>query len=87
MPDRITRANVEARVENLNRRFESRGSIVRWEAQMRNGHMTLDRLHVGDPIGTAQDHITAGTKSEIADFLRGAMLALDDASRKEGNDE
>jgi hypothetical protein len=81
----MTQANIDARVENLNRRFESRGSVIRWHVQNRNGHTCLDRVRVdgggfGGPGEVAMDHITAGTKREIADFLRGAMLALDDAA-------
>lgn len=77
MADRITLANVETRVQNVNRRLESRGAPVRWAIEGRSGHIGLDRIRVSD--GAALATITAGTKREIADFLHAAMVALDDS--------
>jgi hypothetical protein len=95
MSERITRANLEERVVNLNRRMESRGSIYRYQIQGRNGYIGLDRF-IRDPelaanfpdsvpgrgIGwLAQSTATVGTKRAIADFLHAMMVALDDANK------
>ena len=45
--------------------------------QGRYGYIGLDRYRRRD--GAMMSTITAGTKREIADFLRAAMVALDDA--------
>jgi hypothetical protein len=94
MSERITRANLENRIENLNRRMESRGSIYRYQIQARNGYIGLDRFY-RDPEATidlpdsvpgrghgwkAQNTVTVGTKREIGDFLHAMMVALDDAA-------
>jgi hypothetical protein len=76
--ERITREDVEARLVNLNRRLESRGSAYFWAVQGRYGYIGLDRYRRSD--GAMMSTITAGTKREIADFLRAAMVALDDAA-------
>ena len=76
MSERITRENVETRVENVNRRMESRGALVRYEAEARNGYIGLDRY---DTEGHCLSNVTCGTKREVADFLHAMMVALDDA--------
>ncbi len=76
--ERITRATVDARLENLNRRLESRGSAVRWSVQGRNGYIGLDRMRASD--GAMLATITVGTKREVADFLHAAMVAIDDSA-------
>ena len=43
MSERITRANLDKRVNNLNRRMERRGSKMRYEVGGRNGYIGLDR--------------------------------------------
>lgn len=78
MGDRITKANLETRCENLNRRMESRGSLYRYEVEYRYDYCALDRY-----IGTAcQSTVRCGTKREVADFLHAMMVALDDAAYK-----
>lgn len=83
--ERITRAQVDARVENLNRRMEARGSIYRYIAEGRNGHIGLDRIAKDDPQDPRQRFhvvgtVTVGTKREVAEFLHAMMVALDDAA-------
>lgn len=85
--ERITRANVEERCANVNRRMESRGSIVRYEVEGRNGYTALDRCHVEYDATRVPDRrlitmstVTVGTKREVADFLHAMMVALDDAA-------
>jgi hypothetical protein len=73
----MTWENVETRVGNLNRRFESRGSSIRYELQGRNGSVALDRYHTD---GRCLSTVTVGTKREVGDFLHAAMVALDDAA-------
>lgn len=97
MTDRITRQNVEDRVENVNRRMESRGSSVRYQVEGRNGYIGLDR-YTRDPDATinlpdsvpgrgygwvCMSNVMCGTKREVADFLRAMMVALDDSSVRE----
>ncbi len=92
MPERITREHLEARIVNLNRRMEERGATVRYQVEGRNGYTALDRF-TRDPDCTLNlpdsvpgrgagwihvNHITSGTKGEIADFLHAMMVALDD---------
>ena len=93
MSERITRANLELRVENVNRRMESRGSIIRYQVEGRNGYIGLDRF-TRDPNATINmpdsvpgrgygwimlSNVTNGTKREVADFLHAMMVALDDS--------
>jgi hypothetical protein len=93
MSDRITKANLEARVENVNRRMEQRGSAIRYQVQGRNGYTALDRF-TGDPADKLNlpdsvpgrgagwlmlSTVTLGTKREVADFLHAMMVALDDS--------
>jgi hypothetical protein len=91
--ERITRENLEARVSNLNRRMDSRGSAVRYQIESRNGRIGLDRFTrdeaaaayapdsvPGRGIGwVCLSTVTVGTKREIAEFLHAMMVALDDA--------
>ena len=74
--ERITRANVEARVENVNRRLEALDSVYRYVAQARNGHMAIDRAR-GDVICNT---VMVGTKREAAEALHYMMVVLDDAA-------
>jgi hypothetical protein len=93
--ERITRQNVETRVENVNRRMESFGSTIRYVAEARNGHIGLDRVtrDLSNSFGMSlpdsvpgrgagwitQSTVTVGTKREVADFLHAMMVALDDS--------
>jgi hypothetical protein len=93
MSEKITKANLDARVENLNLRMESHGSAVRYQVQGRNGYTGLDRftrdpdctLNLPDSVPgrgagwTMLSTVTTGTKSEVAEFLHAMMVALDDA--------
>lgn len=91
--ERITRKNLDERVENLNRRMESAGSKFRYQVEGRRGYTGLDRFY-RDPAATIslpnsvpgrgygwvlQDTVRVGTKGEIAEFLHAMMVALDDA--------
>lgn len=85
--DRITRKNVEERVANVNRRMEERGSLIRYQAEGRNGYIGLDRIRVDAPrlgqLGerwSVQSTVTVGTKREVGEFLHAMMVALDDAA-------
>jgi hypothetical protein len=92
MSERITRANLEERVANLNRRMEEGGSTVRYQVEARNGYTGLDRF-TRDPKDTLNlpdsvpgrgagwimlSTVTVGTKGEVAHFLHAMMVALDD---------
>lgn len=84
--ERITRQNVEDRVDNVNRRMESRGSSVRYTAEGRNGYIGLDRIRITPEqpgrLGERwhiESTVTCGTKREVAEFLHAMMVALDDA--------
>jgi hypothetical protein len=94
MTERITRQDVETRVENLNRRMEARSSLYRYQVQGRNGYIGLDRF-TRDPDDTlnlpdsvpgrgagwiCQSTVRVGSKREIAEFLHAMMVALDDAT-------
>jgi hypothetical protein len=68
----MTKENLEARLENVNRRMESRGSIIRYKLQGRNGYTGLD-AYPGCRL------VTAGTKREVGTFLHAMIVALDDA--------
>lgn len=96
MTDRMTRQRLEDRVSNLNRRMEDRGSAIRYVLEGRNGATALDRV-TKDPAATINlpdsvpgrgygwvtlDLVLIGTKAEVGDYLRAAMLTLDDAERK-----
>jgi hypothetical protein len=99
--ERITKANLEARIENLNRRMESRGSRIRYQFQGRNGYIGLDRFtrDVDNKFGMSlrdsvpgrgagwiqQATVTVGTKREVANFLHAMMVALDDSCLLEEN--
>ena len=79
MSERITRANLEARAENVNRRLRS-GRFVRIE--YRNGYTALDECQYS-PFTTAPSDfstlrtITVGSKREVADFLHAMMVGID----------
>lgn len=72
MGNRITRADLDTRCENLNRRIESTGRHV--EVQGRNGYIGLDEY---DADGSALRTITVGTTREIGDFLHAMMVGID----------
>lgn len=78
MSERLTKANLEARAENLNRRMGERGSIYRYGVEYRYGYVAIDRCK---PNGTVVDTVRAGmTKNECGEFLHAMMVALDDAA-------
>ena len=77
--ERITRENVERRLENLNARLASRHSVYRYDVQARNGHLCVDRMSGQQVVSL----VTCGTKREIADALHFMMVALDDAANVE----
>ncbi len=80
MSERITRANLEESIANLNRRMESRGSIYRYSVEGRNGYTGLDReTRIGDTLGRV-DTVRAGTKRDIYELLHAMQVVLDDAS-------
>lgn len=72
--ERITRANLDERCANLNRRMAHHGSKYRYAIQGRNGYIGLDRYCGASLVST----VTCGTKREIADFLHAGMVVLDD---------
>jgi hypothetical protein len=92
MSERITRANLDERVANLNRRMEHHGSTIRYQIQGRNGYIGLDRFtRSEDSVTSWPDSVpgrgigwdclstvTNGTKREVADFLHAMMVVLDD---------
>lgn len=87
MSERITRANLETRVENLNRRLKTTTThFVAIEG--RNGYVALDecmwedgKVTPGNPRSLPRlvvlRNITVGTKREIADFLHAMMVGID----------
>ena len=77
MGERITRADLDTRVANLNRRMEHHGSNARYAVQGRNGHIGLDRYLAGENFNM-QGTVTVGTKREIGDYLHAMMVVLDD---------
>ncbi len=78
--ERVTSATLDARVESLNRRMESRGSIYRYAVEGRNGYTGLDReTQLNGKLGRV-DTVRVGSKREIAELLHAMMVALDDAS-------
>ncbi len=84
MNDRMTKERLEERCANLNRRMESRRSVIRYAIQGRNGSTALDRTTAeGLARHTSIDLVRVGTKAEIGEFLHAMMTALDDAARKQ----
>lgn len=75
--DRITKADLLERVENVNRRMAHRGSRVRYQVEGRYDYTALDRA---DADGNVQSTVRCGTKREIGEFLHAMMVALDDAA-------
>lgn len=82
MAERITRAQVDERCANLNRRLTNG---LRVEAQGRNGYIALDEYQSEREGGrlVMVRTITAGTKREIGEFLHAMMVGID-MSRQEG---
>lgn len=81
MSERITRANLEERVRNLNRRMRERRSKYHYVVEGRGGYTALDRCFMENGREVTQDVVRTGTKSEIGEFLYAMMVALDDARR------
>lgn len=79
--ERLTRANLDARCDNVNRRFESRGSGIRYALQGRNGGIGLDRVDSADPDRVLST-VMLGTTREVGDFLHAVMVGLDDAAQR-----
>jgi hypothetical protein len=77
--DRITREQLETRVDALNYRMLKRGSLYRYEIRQSNGMTGLYRLNRHN---SRVDHITSGTKNEIGQFMYAMAVALDDAKVK-----
>ena len=75
MPERITRANLDERVRNLNRRMEQHGSKYRYHVEHRYDYYAIDRYVEDVCVSTV---IAGCTKREIADFLHAGMVVLDD---------
>jgi hypothetical protein len=69
--ERITNKDIEARVENLNRRLTNGRQVV---AQGRNGYIGLDEY---DASGAMVRTFTCGSKREVADWLFAAMQGID----------
>ena len=80
MSDRMTKANLEARTESLNRRMERHGSIYRYQLYFANGRTGLLR---GYEDGTVVSDARYGTKNEIGEFIYAMQMALDDAEYTE----
>ena len=80
--ERTTKAQLAQRLENLNRRMESRGSSIRYAIQSHSGstHLYRDRID-----GARIDHVHAGTSGQVSDWLWLMMNALDDSARRGDN--
>jgi hypothetical protein len=68
--ERITRADVDTRCENLNRRLTNGRQV---QAQGRNGYIGLNEYDGGSVVRT----ITVGTTREVGDFLHAMMVGID----------
>lgn len=79
--ERITRANLDERAANVNRRLAGTGRYV--EVQGRNGYVALDEYAVtvltdGRPRpNQCVRNITVGTTREVGDFLHAMMVGID----------
>jgi hypothetical protein len=87
----MTKANLEARVENVNRRLEEARAVGRVQVQGRNGYTGLDlyrrdddcTLNLPDSVPgrgagwIQQSTLTVGTKREVGDFLHAMMVGMD----------
>lgn len=71
MSERITKAQLNERCVNLNRRLRETGRHV--QLQGRNGHIALDEYEGTTAIRT----IIVGTKREIYDFVHAMMVGID----------
>lgn len=80
MSERVTRATVDARCANVNRRMEARGSIYRYAVEGRYGYIGLDRETIIDGKMGRVDTVRTGTKREISEYLHAMMTALDDSA-------
>ncbi len=80
MSERIARKDLDVRIESLNRRMESRGSVYRYTVEGRMGYFGLDReTRINGKMGRV-DTVRTGTKREIGELLHVMMVALDDAA-------
>lgn len=81
MSERITRANLDERAANVNRRLEGTNRYV--VVQGRNGYIGLDeyaeRIVCGDEVIPDQmiRVLTCGTKREVGDFLHAMLVGID----------
>jgi|GEM_PF-2858292 len=78
--ERITRADLLARMGNVNRRLNPGKKPAEWAhsgryvyVEYRNGHVALDEYHGRECLRT----LTVGTKREVADFLHAMMVGID----------
>ena len=81
MSERVTRANLEQRADNVNRRLRHTDRFV--VVQGRNGYIGLDeyermpnfqgRTRADQMVRT----LTVGTKREVGDFLHAMMVGID----------
>lgn len=73
--ERYTMKDVEARVENVNNRLELRKSVYRISVGQSNGYTQLYEVKADDK--SYNNHITSGTKKEIAHYLSAMMRGMD----------
>jgi hypothetical protein len=69
---RLTRADLETRCANVNRRIESTGRYV--SVQGRNGYIGLDEY---EGEGTMLRSIFCGTTREVGEYLTAMMVGID----------
>jgi hypothetical protein len=69
--ERITKADVELRVDNVNRRIESSGRHL--ELQLRSGYWALDEYEAETCLRT----ITVGRRRQVAEFIHAMMVGID----------
>lgn len=78
MTDTITHDSLEQRCENVNRRMESRSSIIRYTLEFSD---RVGILRTNEEGTIVHDAVRYGTKAEMAEFLHAMMVALDDSAR------
>jgi hypothetical protein len=74
MAERLTRADLDERCANVNRRLESTDRRVL--LQGRNGYTALDEYDVSGSRAAAVRTIIVGTKREVGDFLFAMMVGI-----------
>ena len=77
MSERVTRASLDERCANLNRRMAQRGAHVRYTVGHRYDYYAIDRCDTSGMVLSGP--VVAGTKRELADWLHAGMVVLDDA--------